>query len=216
MSSQEPGSHGASTAPTGERVMEATPFFRMRVRIAPSELPGAGLGAFALEAVAKGTLLGLDLPHATWLVSAEDALQLPEEARSQTWRHVGDICFCGHRGVESASNYLNHSFRPNVFWHLGCFWALEDLHLGDELLLDYRPLMDPRWSGRVVDSATGRPLIGKEGNEALLENARALVALLESVVETEEAASAGNLPVAPHGLPAIGADSPGPAGSSTL
>lgn len=170
-------------------ILEPTPYFRMRVRVAPSNLPGTGLGAFAAQSIAKGTLLGLDLPQAPWIISPEEALTLPREARSQTWRHAEDICFRGGEGQASPSNYLNHSFDPNILWHLGCYWALEDLHLGDELLVDYRPLIDPAWSGRIIDAESGRPLIGQEGKEALLESAKALVDLLESVSGTPNAGS---------------------------
>lgn len=166
-------------------ILEANPCFRLRTRIAPSTLAGVGLAAFALEAAPRGTLLGIDLPQSDWMISAPEALHLPRQERSQTWRHVEDICFRGGEGQVTASNYLNHSFQPNVLWHLGCYWALQDLEPGDELTLDYRPLIDPAWSHRIVDAASAQPLIGLEGKRALLDNAKALVRLLESVLQDE-------------------------------
>jgi cell wall assembly regulator SMI1 len=170
----------------GSSILEASPCFRLRTRIAPSRLAGAGLAAFALEAAPRGTLLGIDLPQSAWMISAPEALLLPRRERSQTWRHVEDICFRGGEGRVTASNYLNHSFQPNVLWHLGCYWTLQDLEPGDELTLDYRPLIDPTWSHRIVDAASGQPLIGQEGKKALLDSAKALVSLLESVLQDDE------------------------------
>ncbi len=179
--------------PADERpqILEAGPCFRLRTRIAASSLPGAGLGAYAMEAAPLGTLLGIDLPQSEWMIDVQEALALPRRARSQTWRHVEDICFRGGEGRATASNYLNHSFQPNVLWHLGCYWALRDVQPGDELTLDYRPLIAPDWSGRIIDAASGIPLMGEEGKVALLRNARQLVALLETVLEDPEPAPSG-------------------------
>lgn len=176
---------GGTTDSTTEEppwILEAEPCFRLRTRIAASNLPGAGLGAFAMETAARGTLLGIDLPHSEWMIEAREALSLPREVRSQTWRHVEGICFRGGEGRVTASSFLNHSFQPNVLWHLGCYWAWQDVEPGDELTLDYRPLIAPEWSGRIVDSASGFPLIGEEGKRALLKNARQLVVLLEATL----------------------------------
>lgn len=176
-------SHASPIDSIHETIMETSDYFRVRTRIAPSGLDGAGLGAFAMERIARGTLLGLDLPDATWIISSQEALQLPRRERIQTWRHVEDICFRGGQGLDTPANYINHSFEPNILWHLGCYWALEDLEPGDELLLDYRPLIDPSWSGRIVDAASGRKLQGLEGKRALLESAQKLVHLLQDVLD---------------------------------
>lgn len=178
--------NAASAEPIHETLMEASDYFRIRTRIAPSGLEGAGLGAFTMERVPRGTLLGLDLPDRNWIISAQDALELPRHERMQTWRHVEDICFRGGQGNDTPANYINHSFEPNVLWHLGCYWTLVDLEAGDELLLDYRPLIDPSWSGRIVDTVSGRKLLGIEGKQALLESAQTLVSLLQDVLDGAE------------------------------
>lgn len=178
-----PGDGTASPQQPLDDIWEPRPYFRVRTRIAPSRLPGAGLGAFSLQSVTRGTFLGIDLPQISWMISPQDALQLPRRERIQSWRHVEDICFRGGLGIDTPANYLNHSFEPNVLWHLGCYWACQDMEPEDEMLLDYRPLIDPMWNGRIVDAASGLRLTGDEGKRALLQSARALVDLLQDVLD---------------------------------
>jgi hypothetical protein len=160
--------------------------FRLPCETRPSALPGAGTGAFALAAARQGDFLGLDTPQSGWLLSAEEALALPDAVRPYTWRHVEHVCFRGGEGEPTATAYFNHSFEPNVLWHVGCYFALQDIAPGDELLLDYSVLIDPLWGGRITDATTGRTLEGVEWRRALLTSCRALTAILEASLAADE------------------------------
>ena len=59
--------------------------------------------------------------------------------------------------------------------------ALRDLKPGDELTIDYRTLIDTTDTGIYNDAVTGREIRGLGARETLLETARELIALVESV-----------------------------------
>jgi hypothetical protein len=166
--------------------------FRLPCETRPSSLPGAGTGAFALAAAREGDFLGIDTPQSSWLVSAEEALNLPDDVRPYTWRHVEHICFVGGRGEPTATAFLNHSFEPNVLWHVGCYFARRDIAPGDELFLDYSALIDPLWGGRITDSAGGKKLEGVEWRRALLDTCRSLTEVLEASLARDEGPEDGN------------------------
>jgi hypothetical protein len=158
----------------------ASTTFRLACETRPSELPGAGTGVFALESARKGDFLGLDTPSAEWILTAEEALRLPDSQRPYSWRHVEHLCFRGGEGSPAVTSFINHSFEPNLLWHLGCYFARVDITPGDELFLDYRVLIDPLWGHRIIDAGSGRPLEGTEWRRALLSSCRALTEILEA------------------------------------
>lgn len=147
--------------------------------IRPSTLSGVGEGVFALEDVARGRFVGMDFPAAERAVGEAEVLELPPELRRYSWRHVERVCFAGRPDVRVATDFLNHSFEPNLHWHLGHYFTLRDVRAGDELFLDYRGLLDPAWSGRMRDAASGRPIDGTEWREALVRSCRTLIELLD-------------------------------------
>ena len=97
----------------------ASVHFRLPVETRPSTIPEAGLGAFALESVAAGTFLGMDFLTRKWVVQREDVPNLPPEQRKYAWRHIDDVCIAATTSEPSPADFINHSFEPNVLWHLG-------------------------------------------------------------------------------------------------
>ena len=164
-------------------IFEASIAFRIRTEVRPSTLPDAGDGIFSLEDVARGRLLGMDFPSYRKLCTDREVPQLPPENRKYAWRHIEHVCFEAH-DRRSPADYLNHSFDPNVLWHLGHYFALRQIAAGDELFVDYRALYAPSWGDSIIDAASGRAVDGWDWSEALIDSSRKLVELLEETGST--------------------------------
>lgn len=157
----------------------ASVHFRLSTESRPSTIPEAGLGAFALEKVPAGTFLGMDFLTRKWVVSPEEVLALPPESRKYAWRHIDNICISAVSGEQSPADFINHSFEPNILWHLGHYFSLKDIEAGDELFIDYRHLHDPSWGAHLHDASSGRSVPGWSWRESLLHSSRQLATLLE-------------------------------------
>lgn len=158
---------------------EASPAFRIATEARASSLPGAGRGIFALEDAAAGTFLGMDFPIPERITSEPEVLELPIEQRMYSWRQIEHVCFAANPDERVAADLMNHSFEPNIHWHVGHYFALEDIAAGDELLLDYRHLLSPVWNHRLEDAASGRPVNGWEWRRAVVESCRTMIELME-------------------------------------
>ena len=150
-----------------------------RYRVAASGIAGAGKGLFADEAIAKGrVIIAPDNVHTVWPESklrgyAPDSIEVESsvrwfEDRFSLTPEWSDECF------------VNHSFAPNALWHLGFVFALGEIAVGEEILMDYRHVIG---SGEVMpfkDSATGREIVGLPWPQALRDSAQQLLAILGS------------------------------------
>lgn len=158
---------------------EANASLNLRTEVRESSLPDAGRGVFTLDAAAAGTFLGLDFCSSEMVRTEAEVLALPVDIRMFSWRHVEHVCFEAIPGPRVAADLMNHSFEPNIHWHLGFYFAAVDIEEGDELLLDYRHLLSPLWNDRLFDAATGRPVNGFEWRESILESCRKTIEILE-------------------------------------
>lgn len=144
--------------------------------IAPSRIPGAGLGLYTREAIPRGRVLIVpNQSHA--LRSAAELAALPKDsielASSIRWfERVFTV-----DPEWSEESHLNHSFDPNCLWHLGFVFALEDLDAGAELTIDYRQLLDESTVLDFRDAVTGREIRGLSWEEAVGRSSARLAAL---------------------------------------
>jgi hypothetical protein len=108
-----------------------------------------GVGVFASHDIAKGTRLRLFGNH------VEDGVDRPRvffdrAAVPETFRGFcvdeGERLLCPHDfGEMPVGWYVNHSDDPNaVQTDRKWFWALRDIVAGEEILLDYRTLGEPK------------------------------------------------------------------------
>ena len=160
-------------------VFEPTHSLRLRSEARTSDLPAAGRGIFSLDAAPAGTYLGVDFCSSAQVIAEADVLELPPETRMFSWRHAEHLCFAATPGPRVAADLMNHSFEPNIHWHLGHYFAAVDIEVGDELLLDYRYLLSPLWNDRLYDAATGRPVNGFEWRQSILDSCRKTIEILE-------------------------------------
>lgn len=166
-------------------MFEASIAFRLRTEVRPSTLADAGDGVFALEDAARGKFLGMDFPSYRKLCTDRDVPKLSEENQTFSWRHIEHVCFEAH-DRRSTADLMNHSFDPNVHWHLGYYFAAKPIRGGDELFLDYRYLLAPGWDDPMIDAVTGRPVEGMDWRDMLIHSCRQLGQLIESTRETAE------------------------------
>lgn len=152
--------------------------FRIPTEVRASTIVGADLGLFALEDVPAGRLVGMDFPLSKWLASEEQIKAQPPELRKYSWRHVEHVYFAAPKGPRAVADFLNHSFEPNLLFHVGCYFSRRDIATGDELLVDYQLVWAPGWSD-IVDGASGRLIDGVEWREALRRSCRELLELLD-------------------------------------
>ncbi|MEM8931192.1 MAG: SET domain-containing protein-lysine N-methyltransferase, partial [Acidobacteriota bacterium] len=109
-----------------------------------------------------------------------------DEVRQYCWRLVEHVYIRGVSGGEpTPADYLNHAFEPNLVWHLGFYFAGQDIAPGDELFVDYRHLAQPEAPNPLIDTATGRPIEGLEWRRSLLAGCRELTRALEASLERE-------------------------------
>lgn len=148
-----------------------------RYRVAASTIVGAGRGLFADEVIVQGrVIIAPDNVHTVWdearlRTCAADSIEVESsvrwfEDRFSLTPEWSDECF------------VNHSFAPNALWHLGFIFALREIAVGEELLMDYRHVIG---SGEVMpfkDADTGREIVGLPWPVVLKLSAQQLVAIL--------------------------------------
>ena len=160
-------------------IFEASLALRIQTETRPSTVPGADLGIFALEDVGRGKFIGMDFPSTRKVCAGSDIPKLPEEIRRYSWRLIEHVNFEAH-DPRAPTDFLNHSFDPNILWHLGFYFTRKKIRTGDELFVDYRHPYSPGWwNGRLTDGATGREIDGMEWRQALARSCRQLLDLLE-------------------------------------
>lgn len=76
-------------------------------------------------------------------------------------------------------NYINHSFTPNILYHCGVCFALEDIEIGSELTVDYSYMLSESDDMGFVDGITGREVKGLHATVGLLESSKLLQKILE-------------------------------------
>lgn len=165
-------------------IFPATIAFRLETECKPSTVAGAGDGIFALAGAARGAFLGMDFPTYRKLCTDRDVPELPEEVQKFSWRHIEHVCFEAH-DRRSTADLMNHSFDPNVHWHLGYYFAAREIRAGDELFVDYRYLFAPSWN-ELADATTGRAVEGMDWRASLIHSSRKLLDLLETAPHDDQ------------------------------
>ncbi len=155
---------------------------RFEHSIEPSRIPGAGLGLFTREAVARGRMLIVP-NQAHPLRSGRGTRGMPKDsielASSIRWfERVFTVDPEWSGGVAPQPQ-----LRAELPRHLGFVFALEDLDAGSELTIDYRQLLDEETMLDFRDSVTGREIRGLPWEQAVRSSSEQLAALFAGCVE---------------------------------
>ncbi|MGB9337081.1 MAG: FRG domain-containing protein [Candidatus Acidiferrales bacterium] len=130
-----------------QSIQQETPHTNVYTQLAPSKIPKAGLGVFAIKKIKKGTLLFPgDNDEIVWVEKSA----LPKTPKPVRGLYRFAVIKDGRYGCPPSFNrltmawYLNHSERPNVKCTRDYdFIALKDIGIGHELTVDYRTYNDP-------------------------------------------------------------------------
>ncbi|MBD3388749.1 MAG: SET domain-containing protein-lysine N-methyltransferase [Candidatus Altiarchaeales archaeon] len=136
-------------------------------------------GVFTLEDIAKGQVvgnLGVGVKAMTEGEYHEGQRKGSELVIRTGARWVSDQFL--HKGIIEDEEYLNHSFDPNLLYHLGMLFAKRDIKSGEELTVNYEYLLAEDDEFSFCDSGTGRKVDGLDGYNALARSAKELVDVL--------------------------------------
>lgn len=153
----------------------------MRVAVEVRESEIGGKGCFAAEAVKRGTIVcfyaegGRIIDESTYV----KGLEAGDAAMTRTGTRWAGRWFV-YGAPASTSNYINHSFEPNLLAHCGVFFARRGIAVGEEFTVDYRHFIDESDVGVYTDSATGREIRGFGPRESMLATTRELLGIIES------------------------------------
>ena len=133
--------------------------FAFQYQVRPSLIPGAGQGIFADEPLSAGKVMIFPNDRSTLL--NEEAWQAldPTSIEAASTIRWFETTYTMDPGWSDEA-FLNHSFEPNAFWHLGFVFALRKIETGEEITIDYRPLLAAGVACDFCDAVTGRAIIG--------------------------------------------------------
>ncbi len=135
-------------------------------RIGHSPIPGAGQGVFAAERIAAGrVIVAPDAIPRVHHIADVHAMPNAEAALAACVRWFEDRFTVTPEWPDEC--YLNHGFEPNGLWHLGFVFAACEIAAGEEILIDYRHLLDEGQEEVFRDAQTGMCIVGWSWAESL-------------------------------------------------
>ena len=135
-------------------------------------------GVFTLEFVPKGKILSIWRDITLHTEEEYNARVDDRPFRRNAVRIVGK--YYGHQeGGTIPEDIINHSDDPNLLYFMGILFALRDIQVGEELLVDYNYYFGPR--DRFHDVKTGKQVRGLPPRECVLKSCQILTNLLENI-----------------------------------
>ena len=145
-----------------------------------SKIPRAGKGLFTKEPLTKGKVVIIPNQKHSLYSTKELAQFSPDSIEQQSSvRWFEDVHAVDPEWSEES--HLNHSYTPNLLWHLGFAFTLRDINAGEELTIDYSHLLDENYSLGFNDSITGKPITGLSFNKKMQKTSRELCLLFEQL-----------------------------------
>lgn len=144
-----------------------------------STIPFAGKGLFSKTLVAKGKIM-FTPTHIQDTVAIKEILENDDYPHAHTSvRWYEDQCILTPELPDDY--YINHSFSPNMVWHLGFIFALREIQPGEELFIDYRHILGHGVEMEFLDSVTQQPIIGFSWKESLIRSTEQVLSLAQSL-----------------------------------
>ncbi|MEM9543870.1 MAG: SET domain-containing protein [Cyanobacteria bacterium P01_E01_bin.42] len=155
----------------------------IRGELRPSSIVNDEQGLFTLEFLPKGKIIAI------WTCDPGDRI-IDEKTYMEEYhnanveyqhsfvRIIGHY-YIGNYDKKTIDDYINHSHSPNLLYHCGILFALQDIEIEEELTVDYRYFFNE--NDREEFEVDGKPLIGLTAKEALLTSSRKLIEILEDI-----------------------------------
>jgi SET domain-containing protein len=141
-----------------------------------------GLGLYTADPIKRGEVIML------WNVDAYLITQKEYDTRTANndqliiatgVRYINDH-FIHTDAKPRVENYINHSFTPNVLYHCGICFAMDEIPAGTELTTDYTYLLSEN-EEPIIDSGTGRKVQGISGIKCLQQTTEILSSILKGI-----------------------------------
>lgn len=132
--------------------------------IAESKLQGTGL--FTDDYIKKGELvICMDIDQ---IIPETLYLEEHNQRKLTSCRLIGDLWFDIKRDKNKLENedYINHSFTPNLLYHVGKCFALRNVVQGEELTVNYQYILSNSELDWFIDVTTNREVIGFSNGES--------------------------------------------------
>jgi uncharacterized protein len=116
----------------------------VKTKLGISSIPGAGLGCFAAQFIQHGQPMWCLNTKFDMVLIKEEIYNLSDACRAETIKHVYyDIKIDRYILCSDSARFYNHSDTPNTGPLYDGFdgdtdYALRDIHVGEEILCDYR------------------------------------------------------------------------------
>lgn len=136
-------------------------------------------GVFTLEFLPKGKILSIWRNVTLHTEEEYNARQDYPFSRNAV-RIVGKY-YGYEEGGTTPEDYINHSDEPNVFYYMGILFAIKDILVGEELLVDYNYYFGLRDRDRFKDVKTGRRVKGLTPRDCMLRSCQIMTELLKDI-----------------------------------
>lgn len=141
----------------------------------------SGLGVYADEFIKKGEICML------WITDCKITTELKYNTEQKkgnklmikTGCRLIDNVFLYTDNKPHIENYVNHSFTPNMLYHVGVCFASRDIKPDEELYVDYRYILAKNDCCAFVDSMTGKIVDGIDNKQCIIETSRQLIKLFK-------------------------------------
>ncbi len=151
-----------------------------KLKVKQSHISGTGL--FTNEFIKKGDIVMLWNVDA-FLTTEKDYLQ-KQRAGDPVMIVTGvryiDNYFLYTDGNYRIENYINHSFEPNILYHCGICFAMNDIYKNEELTTDYTYLLSEH-DVPFTDKITGKKVCGVSSISCLKETTRQLADIFKNL-----------------------------------
>ncbi len=143
-----------------------------------------GYGLYAAEDIRRGEIIMIWSKDAYFIPEHEYIARLKMNDKQMMVtgaRYVGNTFLYTDIGPDKDryDNYINHSFDPNVLYHCGICFALNDIYTGDELTTDYTYLLAEGDMESFYDVKSKRRVYGANAHECLMATSDKLSKLLQ-------------------------------------
>lgn len=117
--------------------------FNFLVKLAPSQIPNAGVGVFALTYIPSGQKIfdGSENKYIQWMELVDMEREVLEHIKKVCHYDEYGFWIDGPLNKIGAAYYVNHSENPNLYHDTAAdnYFSLKNINIGEELTCKYLP-----------------------------------------------------------------------------